>query len=107
MTDQSSPITPPDALRAQWRKEAPVYRDCGVGREEWLMDRAAQWGWNQRGTINEAQLQERADQELEACLDFVQYEADWNTAEKLRDARRPQLPPETIEVDGHTYQLVK
>jgi hypothetical protein len=25
----------------------------------------------------------------------------------LRAARRPQLPPETIKVDGHTYQLVK
>jgi hypothetical protein len=35
------------------------------------MDRAAQWGWDQRGTINEAQLQERADQELKACLELL------------------------------------
>jgi hypothetical protein len=52
--------------------------------------------------------QQIADQELEACVDFVQYEADWNTAEKLRAARRPSpKPPETIEVDGFTYRLVQ
>jgi hypothetical protein len=76
MTD---PITPPPELRAQWRKEAPVYRDCGVGREEWLMDRAAQWG---------------ADAELEACceqLDELQLGTCYPvTGDKLRAARRPK-----------------
>jgi hypothetical protein len=37
-------------------------------------------------------FQAGADQELEACLDFVQYEADWDTAERLRAARRPKPP---------------
>jgi hypothetical protein len=89
MTDQSSPITPPDALRTQWRTEAPIYRDFGVGRENWLMDRAAQWGWDQRGTINEAQLQERANQELEACCEWLAIH--FAGLEKiLRAARRPK-----------------
>ena len=73
MTDQSSPITPPPELRAQWRTEAPIYRDCGVGREEWLMDRAAQWG---------------ADQELEACCEWTQGYAE--CGDSLRAARRPK-----------------
>lgn len=76
MTDQSFPITPPDALRAQWRTEAPIYRDFGVGRENWLIDRAAQWG---------------ADQELEACLERI---LDVALADRLRAARRPKPPSE-------------
>lgn len=78
MTNQH-PITPPPELVQQWtsewmRSEAalPV---CRVSRDNFMTARAAQWG---------------ADQELEACVDFVQYEADWNTAEKLRAARRPK-----------------
>jgi hypothetical protein len=94
MTDQSSPITPSPELRAQWRTEAPIYRDFGVGREEWLIDRAAQWGWDQRGTINEAMLQERADQELEACCEWAKqfnYDDEYYQ-DKLRAARRPKPP---------------
>jgi len=99
MTDQSFPITPPDALQTQWRTESPIYRDFGVGREVWLIDRAAQWGWDQRGTINEAQLQERADQELEACcLELVDgigklhVEFPSCLAKDIRAARRPKPP---------------
>ena len=39
MTDHL--ITTPPELKHQWREEAPRYRDGGVGREEWLIDRAA------------------------------------------------------------------
>ena len=75
MTNQH-PITPPPELRAQWRKEAPVYRDCGVGREEWLMDRAAQWG---------------ADQELEACCEWLPSDLTID-GQDLRSVRRPKPP---------------
>jgi hypothetical protein len=80
MINQQHPITPPDALRTQWRTEAPIYRDFGVGRENWLMNRAAQWG---------------ADQELEACCEWIH---DWygNGSHKvvgnLQAARRPEPP---------------
>ena len=40
--------TPSPELRAQWREEAPRYRDGGVGREDWLMDRAAHWASSQQ-----------------------------------------------------------
>jgi hypothetical protein len=92
MTVQFPPITPPPELRDHWRTKAPIYRDSGVGRENWLMDSAAQWGWDQRGTINEAQLQERADQELEACCEWVSFHHWPSSAERLRAARRPKPP---------------
>jgi len=76
MTDQH-PITPPPELRAQWKKEAPNYRDCGVGRDEWIMDRAAQWG---------------ADQELEACCEWTSCWVSRTAMGQLRAARRPKPP---------------
>jgi len=74
------PITPPALLVEQWLRE---WKTLGVRHADpvkstsYVATEAAQWG---------------ADQELEACVDFVQYEADWNTAEKLRAARRPKPP---------------
>jgi hypothetical protein len=62
------------------------------------MDRAAQWGSDQRGAINEAQLQERAEQELEACCEWLNqspYGASLavnGVIEQLRAARRPKPP---------------
>jgi len=76
MTDPT-PITPPDALCAQWREEAPIYRDSGAGRENWLMNRAAQWG---------------ADQELKACCKWTAIVFPSGGANALRTARRPKPP---------------
>jgi len=84
-------IAPPPELRKQWREQAPRYRDGGVGREEWLIDRASQWGYEQRGEVNEAQLQKARDEELEACCEwFARDWTDFETADKLRAARRPK-----------------
>ena len=92
MTDH--PITPPRELKQQWREQAPRYRDGGVGREEWLMDRSAQWGYEQRGEVNEAKPQQARDQELNACCDWLRHEVDYgyDLALKLRAARRPKPP---------------
>jgi hypothetical protein len=86
------PLTPPDELLEHW---------CAVGKSG---------NWQ-----NALALAYRAgaDQELEACAEWVntwctsRYLGDAISADVLRTARRPQLPPETIKVDGHTYQLVK
>jgi hypothetical protein len=78
---QEHPITPPPELVQQWREKAPRCRDSGIAREDWLMDRAAQWG---------------ADQELEACCEWLdqkvllQHQSDVVPA--LRAARRPKPP---------------
>ena len=95
MTDQQQhpTITPPSDLRWLWREQAPRYRDGGAGREEWLMERAAGWGYDQRGEVNEAQLQKARDEELEACCEWLVRDwTDVETADKLRAARRPKPP---------------
>jgi hypothetical protein len=76
--DYPKPIAPPPELVTKWVKvwERQAREDDGCISEV-VAIHAAQWG---------------ADQELEACLDFVQYEADWDTAERLRAARRPKPP---------------
>jgi hypothetical protein len=75
MTDH--PITPPPELVQQWREQAPRYRDGGVGREDWLTARAAQWG---------------ADMELEACCKWLAVAWKSYAAIELRAARRPKPP---------------
>jgi hypothetical protein len=35
----------------------------------YIATQAARWGWDQRGTANEAELQEARDEELEACCE--------------------------------------
>jgi hypothetical protein len=76
MTDQQHPITPPEELRRQWQSECPFFV-ISVQREDWMIDRAAQWG---------------ADQELEACCAWLfKYQYD-NAVVLLRAARRPKPP---------------
>ena len=81
MTDH--PITPPPHLMNQWESEA--VEECrskqnyfGFERETLKLIKAARWG---------------ADQELEACCDFLQElltPSEWITG--LRHARRPKPP---------------
>jgi hypothetical protein len=99
MTDQQYPITPPPELVHQWLRERELL-DSPPLVHHYLATRAAQWGWDQRGTNNEAQLQERADQELEACVTLVN---DWaqrlgyqHYGVELRATRRPNLKQEAL-----------
>ena len=71
--ENQHPITPPPELVREWQKEA----NHNEAMFPQVAAMAAQWG---------------ADQELEACVDFVQYEADWDTAERLRADRRRKVP---------------
>jgi hypothetical protein len=89
MTDQSFPITPPPELVQQWYQDA----EHQLAPYYFFMTRcAAQWGWDQRGTINEAQLQERADQELEACYYWIENYHGTDAADSLQHGRRPKPP---------------
>ena len=79
------------------RKDAPHgIRDAGVTRELCLIADAyragAQWALNQRGAATEAELQQRADQELEACCEWLKAEGSPGTVIDLRAARRPTPP---------------
>ena len=96
MTNQAFPITPPLDLVTQWflaARAMPV--------DQWVTDvatAAAQWGWEQRGATTEAELQQRADQELEACEEWLNKSpygaslAVTGVIEQLRIARRPKPP---------------
>jgi len=87
-------IVPPRELKQQWLEQAPRYRDCGVGRAHWLIDRAAQWVYEQCGKVNEAQLQKARDEELEACCEWLRHEYGYGEelALRLRAAFRPKPP---------------
>jgi hypothetical protein len=92
-------LIPPPELVQRWIGD---YYGCPVsgelaGVETAIATRAAQWS---------------ADQELEACIDWISVyhglEHPELLIELLRAARRPSpKPPETIEVDGFTYRLVR
>ena len=109
MIEPQHPITPPPELKQQWQTEVP-YRDGYVGRELWLIDRAAQWGYDQRGKVNEAKLQQARDHRLEACCKWLRHEYGYGEelALKLRAARRPKPPSlkeqaleDLDQIDGH------
>jgi len=88
------PITPPPELVQQWSAASPIQsNDENWAYELFIAHRAAQWG---------------ADQELEACCEWVEDYAE--CGHSLRFARRPK--PQslnsiamqmlgTIERDGH------
>ena len=87
MTNKQHPITPPFELMNQWYKKAckdpynggkfimaPVLKD--------ISNSAAQWG---------------ADQELEACCEWLSWRISRHMSEQLRATRRPK-PPSLKEV---------
>ena len=95
MTD----ITPPPELAAIWVAEIYGNGDPAIPLHPItlrLVERAAQWGYDQRGKVNEAELQEARDQELEACcewLDRIAYRQSLHIrGSHLRAARRPKPP---------------
>jgi hypothetical protein len=73
-----SDITPPPELRQLWAQQAQ--RIDPLDPVQWMQyvsEKAAQWG---------------ADQELEACCEWVKKVAIVQIAENLRAARRPKPP---------------
>lgn len=92
MTNKQHPITSPDQLVQQWINNAHINQpNMGAICLE-VATKAIQWSWEQRGEATEAELQQRADQELEACCEWISGQ-DWTwTTAQLRDARRPKPP---------------
>ena len=83
------PITPPPELVEQWYQEYDSF--CPrPPLEVYIATRAAQWGWDQRGAVNEAELQKARDEELEACAEWLYSRCLIGGAVELRAARRPR-----------------
>ena len=84
MTNQH-PITPPPELRRQWLDNDDFPFVAGTNdllsiakdRLNSVMDQAAQWG---------------ADQELEACVNYIDNNISGNKAREFRAIRRPKPP---------------
>ena len=78
MSNHSPILSPPPELVASLRNSAPHgIRDAGVTRELWLINHAYAAG---------------ADQELEACFEWLAYEGHEHEHLALRAARRPKPP---------------
>jgi len=78
MTDnimQQHPITPPPELLQQWITEALSQDYCAV--EAHVVAQAAQWG---------------ADQELEACCEWMDAHSYFSASIRIREDRRPKPP---------------
>jgi len=73
---QQHPITPPPELVGEWSTEAGKLNLRTPSNLVHVANRAAQWG---------------ADQELEACCEWVAEESPV-ASEELRAARRPKPP---------------
>ena len=71
------PITPPPELVQQWRRSGPADAAVNNAYERHIATQAARWG---------------ADQELEACVNYVDNTISGNKARALRAARRPKPP---------------
>jgi hypothetical protein len=87
------PITPPPELVEQWTTK---YVETACSFTD-IANEIARWGWDQRGTANEAELQEARDEELAACCEWFQefYKTEsWVTHDlkHFRAARRPKPP---------------
>jgi hypothetical protein len=89
-----NPITPPPELVTSLRNSAPHgIRDAGVTRELWLINHAYAAGADQRGAVNEAELQKARDEELKACLWHLEStRCNQIVITTLRAARRPKPP---------------
>jgi hypothetical protein len=73
---QQHPIIPPRELVQQWLKERTLLESQPLAHT-YLATRAAQWG---------------ADQELEACCEWLGQEGWSGESRQLRAARRPKPP---------------
>jgi hypothetical protein len=84
----TNPITPPPELVQQLRNSAPRgIRDAfgSLTREIWLINHAYAAGAEKAQAL--------ADQELEACCEWLrQSNSDWEIPRSLRAARRPKPP---------------
>ena len=94
MTDH--PITPPPGLVAQWIKEFSQPNDPRWQEyEQDIATCAAQWGADQQLKLDAEQIEKAyqagADQELEACCEWIHGEtSDECFVANLRSARRPK-----------------
>ena len=91
MTQEQHSTAPPPELVQQWRNEG--HDLPGIMFSEYVATRAYQAGADQAKANIERKRQEAADQELEACVAWLDgFDREGWAAEQLRAARRPEPP---------------
>jgi hypothetical protein len=75
--DYPKPIAPPPELVQQWWEQADQYQDDPKTYFDYVATEAAQWG---------------ADQELEACCEWLNRQGRFVISKELRAALRPKPP---------------
>jgi hypothetical protein len=85
------PITPPPELVRQWEVDATTGREAASSWTAAFAARAAQWG---------------ADQELEACIDWISVWHGLEHPELLIELLRAALAQHEPPVDGEVAELV-
>ena len=94
MTDNNHPITPPPELQEQWKQEWLDVRPSLTGFYQWMLAKSAQWG---------------ADQELEACCEWLDAHNWKHISRMLRAARRPKpksLAEQKQAIHDEIHQLL-
>ena len=98
MTDRQQ-ITPPPELIKEWMSEFNGSLTWPGELALHTANRAAEWGYDQRGEVNEAKLQKARDEELEACCEEMKslpsplgIPFGEMASNALRAARRPKPP---------------
>ena len=71
------PITPPPELVGQWSETIYQQTEQDDERDLYIANQAARWG---------------ADQELEACVNYIDNNMSGNKAREFRAIRRPKPP---------------
>ena len=74
---QEHPITPPPELLSRWEEDWHYAKVKHIELEDHIARQAARWG---------------ADQELEACCEWLSFYSAASDARDLRIARRPRPP---------------
>ena len=95
MTTENRSIEPLPSreLIQQWDDEWWDQRErpgSPIGELPFVATKAAQWGFDQRSAVNEAELQRARDEELEACCEVLENDLCCFVADDLRAARRPK-----------------
>jgi len=96
MTDQKDHlIRPPRELIHKWTGESLATQD--------LCNRSSQWGYDQRGEVNEAELQQARDQELAACNNWLVLNGYGEVASRLHAALRPMTEQKSTSMMINCY----
>jgi hypothetical protein len=96
-------ITPPDELVNKWHDIWLHAKVKHVDVIRFIATQAAHWGWEQRGAVNETELQKARDDELAACCTEISFYVNKKTADKLRALRRP---PSKTEIRNRAIEAV-